>query len=206
MYTQLRIYTVNRDTMDEWVAWWHKYPKRIGEAVGQKVTGGWVNEERSDFIWMRSYANAEGAKQKDAAFAANPDWNAIRPESRKFIAKAEITPMQAESIERPAKFTPYAQLRIYTISRGEMARHLTLFRGEVVPVHKEHGHSIYGPWTNEQKTKMIWLRNYQSPEDAKAKDQGLYDSPAWKALLPRLVYVANVDVKPIFAVPQIADP
>jgi len=206
VYTQLRIYTVNRDTMDGWIAWWHKYPKTIGESVGQKVTGGWTNEDRSEFVWMRSYANAEDAKVKDAAFATHPEWVRIRPEPREFIAKAEVMPMVAESIEQPTRFTPYAQLRVYTVNRGSMDEQLAIFRGEVIPLHKQNGHILYGPWVNEAKTKMVWLRNYQSAADAKAKDDGLYETDAWKTLRPKLAHVALADVKPIFAIPNIVNP
>lgn len=200
MYTQLRVYTVNRNTMDPWIEWWRQNPKAVGESVGQKIGGPWVNEAKTEFTWLRSYADAEDAAQKDAAFAAHPTWVAARPESVKFIAKAEVTPMLADSIDQPAEMLPYAQLRIYTINRGQMDLFLPIFLNEVIPAHKRHGHVILGPWTNVQRNKLVWFRNYQSPEDAKAKDQALYGSAEWKAMLPRLTYVADPEVRPVFAV------
>jgi hypothetical protein len=57
--------------------------------------GQWVNEAKTEFIWIRTYDSAEDAAAKDAAFAASPAWQAIQPEAAEFIAKIEVTPMSS---------------------------------------------------------------------------------------------------------------
>ncbi len=95
MYAQLRIYTVNRGKMDEWVQWFDEKLRPIAARAGQTILGPWVNEARTDFIWIRVYDTADDARAKDDRFYDSAEWKAIAAEARTFIAKTEVTIMTA---------------------------------------------------------------------------------------------------------------
>ena len=57
MYAHLRIYTVNKGMMDAWLNLFNEKLIPLLTEVGIKVESTWVNEEKSQFIWIRSYGN-----------------------------------------------------------------------------------------------------------------------------------------------------
>lgn len=93
MYAQLRIYTVNRGKMDGWVRWFNDKVMPIATQAGHHVLGPWVNEAKTEFIWIRTYQNAEDAKAKDEAFSNSAAWKAISGEAAEYVAKIEVTVM-----------------------------------------------------------------------------------------------------------------
>lgn len=93
MYAQLRIYTVNRGKMDGWVKFFDEKVRTAAKEAGQTIVGGWVNEAKTEYIWLRTYQDAEDAKVKDAAFTNSDLWKAAQPQAAEFIAKIEVTVM-----------------------------------------------------------------------------------------------------------------
>ena len=53
-----------------------------------------------------------------------------------------------------------AQLRIYTINRGEMDAWLEIFRGEAMALIRKHGMGVDGMWTDLARERFIWFRTY----------------------------------------------
>ena len=98
MYAQLRVYTVNRGKMDEWVRWFSEKLVPVAKQAGHSILGPWVNEAKTEFVWIRAYESAEDAKAKDEAFYGSAAWKAIAPEARDFIAKADVTVMQSPAV------------------------------------------------------------------------------------------------------------
>ncbi len=74
MISQLRIYTVNRGMMDQWVKHFTEVVRPMMENHGAKIGGMWVNEDKNQFIWTRSFADAEDMKAKDAALFGSDEW------------------------------------------------------------------------------------------------------------------------------------
>ena len=81
--------------MDAWVEWFNNKARPVAEQAGHQVLGPWINEARTEFIWIRTYESAEDAKAKDEAFSNSPVWQAIVGEAAEFIAKIEVTPMSS---------------------------------------------------------------------------------------------------------------
>ena len=75
MIYQLRTYTVNRGMMDAWVELFNDKLVPIQNQYGIGIDGMWVNEDQNQFIWIRSFNDAEDVKAKEAAFYASPEWN-----------------------------------------------------------------------------------------------------------------------------------
>ena len=93
MYAQLRVYTVNRGKMDTWVKWYNEKVVPIAAQAGHQILGPWINEAKTEFIWIRTYQNAEDAKVKDDAFSNSPAWKAVVGETAEYVAKIEVTVM-----------------------------------------------------------------------------------------------------------------
>lgn len=98
MYAQLRTYTVNRGRMDDWVRWFNEKLIPVATEAGHTILGPWVNEAKTEFIWIRAYDSADDAKAKDERFYASAGWKAIVSETRGFIAKAEVKAMSSAQV------------------------------------------------------------------------------------------------------------
>ena len=93
MYAQLRIYTVNRDRMDDWVEWFNDKLRPIAQQADHTILGPWVNEAKTEFVWIRTYDIAADAEAKDGRFYGSPEWKAVGREAGEFLAKIEVTIM-----------------------------------------------------------------------------------------------------------------
>ena len=94
MISQLRIYTVNRGMMDQWVKLFTESLVLIQENLGMKIDAMWVNEDKNQFIWIRSFADSEDLKAKEAAFGASPEWQAIRERAASHLARLDVQIME----------------------------------------------------------------------------------------------------------------
>ncbi len=65
MTSQLRMYTINRGMMDDWVKLFTETLVPMQEKHGIKIEGMWVSEDGTQFIWIRSFADPEDVKAKE---------------------------------------------------------------------------------------------------------------------------------------------
>lgn len=93
LYAQLRVYTVNRGKMDDWVRWFNDKLTPIATKAGQTILGPWVNEAKTEFIWIRIYESEDDARAKDERFYNSSEWQAVKAETGALIAKADVTIM-----------------------------------------------------------------------------------------------------------------
>ena len=87
------MYTVNRGMMDQWVKLFSENNVPLMEKHGIKIDAMWVNEDRNQFIWIRSVADSEDAKTKMAAWNASPEWQAIRERVFSHLALLDVQNM-----------------------------------------------------------------------------------------------------------------
>ena len=90
----LRTYTINKGMMDDRLA---HFPKLIPvmEDAGIKVESTWVNEERTKFIWIRSYGDSvENIATAEAAFYGSEWWLANVVHVRSHLAHREIVQIE----------------------------------------------------------------------------------------------------------------
>ena len=90
MVSQLRIYTINRGMMDSWLKLFEEQIRPIHDSLGIPVERTWVNADRTEFLWIRSFQNAEEIPGKEAAFAASPERQALGDLPQTHIAKIEV--------------------------------------------------------------------------------------------------------------------
>ncbi len=69
-----------------------------------------------------------------------------------------------------------AQIRIYTINKGEMDAFLAHFKEEVKPVHEKVGYPIVASWVNRPQNEFIWIRTYSDEADRDAKGKAFQEA------------------------------
>ena len=90
MVGQLRIYTINAGMMDSWLKLFkEEIVPRVKEA-GMGIQTTWVNQERTQFIWIRTYDSIEDIEVKEAAFYGTDFWKANVDRIRGHLAQREI--------------------------------------------------------------------------------------------------------------------
>ena len=87
--TQVRIFTINKGKMNEFLSAWQKgvYPLRIKN--GFKIEGAWVVQEKNRFIWILSYDGPDGFEAKDSAYYASQSRTSLKPDPADYIADSE---------------------------------------------------------------------------------------------------------------------
>ena len=92
----LRIYTINKGYLDSWIKLFHGELVPLMEAAGMTIGGSWINENRSQFIWIRSYGpTLDNYPQMGAAYKDSDWWKANVDPARRHIAHMEV--VQVES-------------------------------------------------------------------------------------------------------------
>ncbi len=183
MTSQLRIYTINRGMMDGWAKLFTETLVPMQEQHGIRIEATWVSEDNTQFIWIRSFADAEDVKAKEAAFYGSPEWNAVMDHARSHIARTVVQTMEpalnvtGDSLRRGTGKA--CQLRIYTVNRGMMEPWVKFHTGTSVPLHEKIGIKVEGSWVNEDKNQYIWIRAFADAEDVTTKEAAFRGSPEW---------------------------
>ena len=70
MLSQIRIYTINKGEMDNFL----KHVKNdiipLHEKIGVPIVGTWVNRPQNEFIWVRNYKDKADVEVKTKEFQA----------------------------------------------------------------------------------------------------------------------------------------
>ena len=90
MVSQLRIYTINRGMMDSWLKLFHEHLKPNHEKYGIPIEASWVNAERTEFIWVRSFDSMEDIQAKEDGYYSSPERLELGDQPQIHIAKTEI--------------------------------------------------------------------------------------------------------------------
>ncbi len=86
---QIRIYTINRGKMDEFVRVWKKGIAPIRQKIGFEILGAWVNRETNQFIWVIGYDGPEEWAAKDQEYFKSPERKKLKPDPALLIARTE---------------------------------------------------------------------------------------------------------------------
>lgn len=95
MVTQLRIYTINKERMDDFVRAWTAGVFPLRQRFGFHIDGAWIIKERNEFVWLLSY-DGDDWEAKDAAYYASSERAALNPDPSQYIARPEhwfLTPV-----------------------------------------------------------------------------------------------------------------
>jgi hypothetical protein len=86
MISQLRIFKIQEDRMDEFVKAWlsQVYPLRLHH--GFTIDGAWIDETRNEFIWILSYDGSEDFEVKDKAYLAATNRVDFNPDPAQWVS------------------------------------------------------------------------------------------------------------------------
>jgi len=90
MVSQLRIYTINPGMMDSWLKIFEETIRPVHSKLGIPVERTWINAEANEFVWVRSFKNAEEIKGKEESYFASDERKALGDIPQQHIAKMEV--------------------------------------------------------------------------------------------------------------------
>ena len=70
MISQIRIYTINKGEMDNFLKHFKDDIIGLHEKIGVPIVGTWVNRPQNEFIWVRSYKDKAELEAKTKEFHA----------------------------------------------------------------------------------------------------------------------------------------
>ena len=89
MLRQLRIYTINRDALDEWVIDWREKVKPLRLKLGFKILGAWTVRESNQFLWILGYDGPESWDTLEQAYHRSDERRNMAPNPARNIARIE---------------------------------------------------------------------------------------------------------------------
>ncbi|HJO34470.1 MAG TPA: NIPSNAP family protein [Anaerolineales bacterium] len=93
---QLRTYTINKGQLEDWLDVFHSEVVPRMENAGMKVESTWVNQDRSQFIWIRSFGDSyNDVETKEAVFYSSDWWKANVDRVRSYIAHRNVVQIEA---------------------------------------------------------------------------------------------------------------
>jgi hypothetical protein len=91
----LRTYTINKGMLDSWLKLFHDRLVPLMVDAGIKIESTWVNEERTQFVWIRSYGDSvDNIEKAEAAFYGSDWWIANVDHVRSHLAHREIVQIE----------------------------------------------------------------------------------------------------------------
>ncbi|HLA82342.1 MAG TPA: hypothetical protein VJP78_12105 [Thermoleophilia bacterium] len=89
-----------------------------------------------------------------------------------------------------------AQIRIYTINRGEIDAFLKHFKEEVMPAYEGIGPPIVATWVNRPQNEFIWVRTYTDEAELEAKSRA-WQAAAAAAGIKLREHVAKMEIREV---------
>lgn len=89
MPVQLRLYTINRGSLHEWVSEWEEKVRPLRLKLGFEITGAWTIPETNQFCWILKYEGPESWEKMDKAFHQSEERRAMQPDPARLIARME---------------------------------------------------------------------------------------------------------------------
>ena len=86
---QLRMYTINKGKMDEFVKLWRANVVPLRQKYGFMVEDAWIVEGENRFVWIMSSAEGDW-KTKDETYHSSLERKALNPEPGSFVAHMEL--------------------------------------------------------------------------------------------------------------------
>ncbi len=89
MATQIRLYTINRDCLLQFVEEWGEKVLPLRTEQGFQILSASINRETNQFIWLISYDGDESWETKEKAYYASAKREAMEPDPARLIARSE---------------------------------------------------------------------------------------------------------------------
>lgn len=90
---ELRIYTINRGRLDDFVAAWLAGPYPIRTEQGFQIPAAWISRENNQFIWILGYDGPESWEDKQAAYYSSAARTSVDVDPITMIAHGDTWPI-----------------------------------------------------------------------------------------------------------------
>lgn len=91
MHFELRTYDIVPGRMQDWLELFGGKVAPLHEKFGMPVRAAWVDESRSQFIWVREFTGLGTISEQEARYRASPERNeTIGDEPKKFILNMHV--------------------------------------------------------------------------------------------------------------------
>jgi len=87
--SQLRIYTINKGKLDDFVNAWMKGVYPLRQKFGFQIPAAWTIRQRNEFVWILTYDGPEEWATREKAYYASADRAGLDPDPAQYIAQAE---------------------------------------------------------------------------------------------------------------------
>jgi NIPSNAP len=77
MIAEVRIYTMNRGKLDDFVKLWNEKLAPIHAKYGLTILGAWANRPQNEFIWIRQFEDEADRDAKTKRYMDSPERRAI---------------------------------------------------------------------------------------------------------------------------------
>src|SRR5207245_8277933 len=88
MITQLRMYTINRGKMDDFVRAGRSGVYPLRQRHGFRIEGAWIVKERNQVVWLMSDDGSDW-EAKDKAYYESPERAVLDADPAQFSARSE---------------------------------------------------------------------------------------------------------------------
>jgi len=95
--TEVRLYTINRGMMDSWVSVFKEKIMPTSALYGVRIHAAWVHRPQNEFIWVRSYDDAE----KLNVYNNSPERAAYSQQTSSHVAKIEVREVEGVAGQLP---------------------------------------------------------------------------------------------------------
>jgi hypothetical protein len=89
MATQLRIYTINKGSLNQFAAEWRDMIAPLRQKLGFEIPGAWTNEATNQFVWLLRYDGPGAWEEQDNSYFASEERKAASPDPARLIARVE---------------------------------------------------------------------------------------------------------------------
>lgn len=90
---ELRIYTINRGQLDDFVAAWRKGPYVIRTEQGFQIPAAWISRQNNQFIWIVGYDGPESWEDKQSAYYSSAARTTVDVDPLTMIAHGDTWPI-----------------------------------------------------------------------------------------------------------------
>ncbi|MGR3291098.1 MAG: hypothetical protein ACU0C9_07870 [Paracoccaceae bacterium] len=89
MPTQLRLYTINRDCLEQFAAEWKANVLPLRRAHGFTIRHAWTIARSNQFAWFISYDGPENWEARESAYYDSRERREMHPNPARLIARIE---------------------------------------------------------------------------------------------------------------------
>ena len=89
MPTQLRLYTINHDSLRQFAKEWKEKVLPLRIEHGFEIHRAWIIEQSNQFAWLISYRGSESWEARERAYYASIERSDMEPNPARLIARSE---------------------------------------------------------------------------------------------------------------------